>query len=94
MVKRCAWGTCNTDSRYPERLIKDGVPVTFHRFPSVTKFKEQRKAWIRACCRADTFVCSKDSYERKGQQKNVLFQRQQVQIRFEIYFIFDYVNEE
>ncbi len=62
MVKRCAWGTCNTDSRYPERLIKDGVPVTFHHFPSVTKFKERREAWIRACCRADTFVCSKDSY--------------------------------
>ncbi len=35
-------------------------------------------------------------WERKGQQKNVLFlcQRQQVEIRFEIYFIFDYVNEE
>ena len=23
MVKRCAWGTCKIDSRYPERLIKD-----------------------------------------------------------------------
>lgn len=62
MVKRCAWGTCNTDSRYPERLIRDGIPVTFHHFPSEKEFKERRDTWIRACCRADTFVCSKDSY--------------------------------
>ncbi|CAB4037576.1 zinc finger 554-like isoform X1 [Paramuricea clavata] len=91
MVKRCAWGTCNTDSRYPKRLIKDGIPVTFHPFPSERKFKKRRESWIRACCRADGFVCTKDSYvcivhillERKGQQKNILipFQRQQVEIR-------------
>ncbi|CAB4043638.1 hypothetical protein AC249_AIPGENE23928, partial [Paramuricea clavata] len=62
MVKRCAWGTCNTDSRYPERLIKDGIPVTFHPFPSERKFKKRRESWIRACCRADGFVCTKDSY--------------------------------
>lgn len=62
MVKRCAWGKCNTDSRYPERLTKDGLPVTFHHFPSITKFKERREAWIRACCHADNFVCTKDSY--------------------------------
>lgn len=59
MVKRCAWSTCKTDSRYPERLIKDGIPVTFHPFPSEKKIKERRDVWIRACCRADNFVCSK-----------------------------------
>ena len=26
------------------------------------KNKERRDAWIRACCRKDTFVCTKDSY--------------------------------
>ena len=43
MVKRYAWGTCNTDSRYPERLVN----VKFHRFPSVAEEKERRKIWIR-----------------------------------------------
>ena len=58
MVKRCAWETCNTDSRYPERLVH----VKFHRFPSVAKKKEQREIWIRACRRGDGFICTKDSY--------------------------------
>ena len=42
MVKRCAWDTCKTDSRYPERLIKDGKVTNFHPFPSEKKFKERR----------------------------------------------------
>ncbi len=62
MVKRCAWGTCKTDSRYPERLIKDGIAVNFHPFPSEKKFKDRRESWIRACCRADDFVCNKSTY--------------------------------
>ena len=39
VVKRCAWGTCKTDSRYPERLIKDGKVINFHPFPSEKKSK-------------------------------------------------------
>ena len=39
MVKRCAWGTCKTDSRYPERLIKDGKVISFHPFPSEKKIE-------------------------------------------------------
>jgi hypothetical protein len=64
MVKRCAWGTCKSDSRYPERLLRktEGITVKFHRFPSEKKHKERREAWIRACCRADGFTCKKDSY--------------------------------
>ena len=31
------------DSRYPERLIKDGKVVNFHSFPSDKKFKERRE---------------------------------------------------
>ena len=62
MVKRCAWGTCKTDSRYPERLIKDGKVINFHPFPSEKKFKERRELWIRSCSGADDFKCTKDSY--------------------------------
>lgn len=63
MVKRCSWGTCKTDSCYPERLqTEDGKIISFHSFPSVKKFKERRETWIRACCRGDTFKCKKDSY--------------------------------
>ena len=61
MVKRCAWGTCKTNSRYPERLIKDGKVINFHLFPSEKKFKERRELWIRSCNRADDFKCTKDS---------------------------------
>ena len=62
MVKRCAWGRCKTDSRYPERLIKGGKVINFHPFPSEKKFKERRELWIRSCSRADDFKCTKDSY--------------------------------
>ena len=47
MVKRCAWGTCKSDSRYPARLKKDnGTSVSFHSFPSEKKSKERRQIWI------------------------------------------------
>ena len=65
MVRRRAWpawGTCTTDSRYPERLIKDGKVINFHLFPSEKKFKERRELWTRSCRRADDFKCTKDSY--------------------------------
>ena len=63
MVKRCAWGTCKSDSRYPTRLQKDdGTSVSFYSFPSLKKSRERREIWIRACCRGDAFVCRKDSY--------------------------------
>ena len=60
--KRCAWGTCKTDSRYPERLIKDGKVINFHPFPPEKKFKERRELWIRSCSRAEDFKCTRDSY--------------------------------
>ena len=62
MFKRCAWGTCKTDSRYPERLVKDGKVINFHPFPSDKKLKERGELWIRSCSRADDFKCTKDSY--------------------------------
>lgn len=63
MVKRCAWGTCKSDTRYPDRLKKaDGTVVSFYSFPNAKKAPERREIWIRACCRGDKFVCRKDSY--------------------------------
>ena len=62
IVKRCAWGTCKTDSRDPEWLIKGGKVINFHPFPSEKKLKERRELWIRSCSRADDFKCTKDSY--------------------------------
>ena len=51
MVKRCAWGTSKSDTRYPERLKKaDGTVVSFYSFPNAKKANEKREIWIRACC--------------------------------------------
>ena len=41
MVKRCSWGTCESDSRYSERSkMEDGKIVSFHSFPSVKKLRK------------------------------------------------------
>ena len=39
IIKICAWGTCESDSCYPERLIKDGKFINFHPFPSCRVLK-------------------------------------------------------
>ena len=92
MVKRCAWGTCKSDSRYPTRLQKDdGTSVSFYSFPSLKKSRERREIWIRPCCRGDAFVCLKDSYicgfhfiGEMDQQRNILirYPLQQMQIKY------------
>ena len=66
-TKRCAWGTCRNDSRYPHLLTKNpkGDEVRFYRFPAPKRWKEsaeKRKRWIVACHRGDSFACEKDSY--------------------------------
>lgn len=48
MVKRCCWGTCNTDSRYPERLANG---VYFVPFPKPATKLDQCREWIRLCGR-------------------------------------------
>lgn len=48
MVKRCSWGTCNTDSRYPERLTGG---IKFIPFPKPATNIEKCKRWIRLCGR-------------------------------------------
>ena len=67
MVKRCAWGTCRNDSRFPhlQNKNKNGDPLKFFRFPAPKRWKEaaeRRKRWIVACHRGDGFECKKDSY--------------------------------
>ena len=66
-TKRCAWGTCRNDSRYPHLMTKNdkGDEVRFYHFPAPKRWKEsaeKRKRWIVACHRGDSFVCGKDSY--------------------------------
>ena len=41
---------------------ENGGTVNFISFPNVKKHKERREARIRACCRGDNFVCTKDRY--------------------------------
>ncbi|KAK7117021.1 hypothetical protein R3I94_022537 [Phoxinus phoxinus] len=47
MVKRCSYGSCNTDSRYPERLGN----VQFHPFPKPARNLEKCMKWIGLCGR-------------------------------------------
>ncbi|XP_052762887.1 uncharacterized protein LOC128205353 [Mya arenaria] len=47
MVQRCAWGTCNADERYPDRLNGG----RFIRFPTPKSDFEKCKRWIKACGR-------------------------------------------
>ncbi|KAL2092960.1 hypothetical protein ACEWY4_010272 [Coilia grayii] len=67
MVKRCAWGICNTDSHFPERL-EGGV--RFFPFPKPKSNPEKCRLWIKLCGRPHSqlnpsrinkhsFVCSK-----------------------------------
>lgn len=45
MVKRCAWGTCNNDSRYGERFrTENGDTVKFLWLPALQKDKERKDA--------------------------------------------------
>ena len=62
-TKRCAWGECKNDCRYPHLLKrnKNNDPVKFYHFPGAVRAAERRR-WIIACHRGDNFVCTKDSY--------------------------------
>ncbi|XP_061684081.1 zinc finger protein 665-like isoform X2 [Syngnathoides biaculeatus] len=47
MVLRCAWGMCNGDERYPERLLGGHLV----RFPTPKRNLEKCMRWIKACGR-------------------------------------------
>ncbi|XP_062592854.1 uncharacterized protein LOC134254346 isoform X1 [Saccostrea cucullata] len=66
MVKRCAFGLCNSDSRYPAR----NKGVIFYPFPKPKTDIDKCRRWIKACNRPhkqlnvdritkNTYVCSK-----------------------------------
>ena len=63
-TKRCAYGTCKNDSRYPQSWVRNpnGDPVTFFHFRGAVRQNERRQKWIKACHRGDSFMCMKDSY--------------------------------
>ena len=48
MVKRCQWGLCNLDNRYPDRLVCD---IEFISFPKPKRDLEKCKRCINACGR-------------------------------------------
>ncbi|XP_048237659.1 uncharacterized protein LOC124116783 isoform X2 [Haliotis rufescens] len=63
MVKRCVWGTCNSDSRYADRFCGQ-----FNPFPKPKTRLDACRRWIKACGRRHldinkvnkhTYVCSK-----------------------------------
>lgn len=66
MVKRCVWGTCKSDSRYPDRI----KGLHFIPFPKPKANYEKCLLWIRLCGRPHwqfnpstitkhTYICSK-----------------------------------
>ena len=62
MTKRCAFGTCKNDSRYPESWKRNpnGNPVKFFHFPGTVRQNTERQKWIQACRCGDLFVCTKE----------------------------------
>lgn len=63
-TKRCAWGTCRNDTRYPQRIKRNskGDEVSFLHFPGAKYHNTKRERWIRACNRHDDFNCTNHSY--------------------------------
>lgn len=50
VVKRCAWGQCDADSRYPDRY----PGISFIPFPKPLRQLAKCLRWIRACSRPHT----------------------------------------
>lgn len=67
MVKRCCWGTCNTDSRYPDRL-QGGI--VFIPFPKPGRNLEKAKRWIRLCGRPH-YQLNEDILKERGKAKHL-----------------------
>ena len=77
MPKRCAWGLCNSDSRYDEygkRPRLDMAGVKFFRFPKLATDPQSCKDWVNACGRKNftvkdvtnnMYVCSKHFHDNK-----------------------------
>lgn len=76
MVKRCAWGTCNSDSRYKDKeYMRD---VTFWPIPKPKTRLRETLVWVKACNRKNftvknvnkhAYVCSKHFVEGQPTEK-------------------------
>ena len=76
-TKHCAYGTCNSDSRYGDRTEMKNV--FFLRFPQPGKDLEKCARWVKACSRVgfdvsrvkkDTYICCKHFVGGKGPTDN------------------------
>ena len=72
-TKHCCWGTCNSDSRFPDKLheslkevLELGMKI-FTPFPKPSQGIERCQRWVNACCREDfsinkitrnTYICA------------------------------------
>ena len=72
-TKHCCWGTCNSDSRFPDKLHKSlremlelGMKI-FIPFPKPSQGSERCQRWVNACSREDftinnitrnTYICA------------------------------------
>ncbi|XP_056001623.1 uncharacterized protein LOC125656555 [Ostrea edulis] len=77
MVKICEWGTCNSDTRYSERVEN----IRFVPFPKPKSNFDKCLRWVKACGRPHTqlnpqkvtrhtYVCSKHFVGDKESQQN------------------------
>ena len=64
MVIRCCWGTCNSDTRYLERVQN----VSFIPFPKPKTNFDACPRWIKACGRLNANDITKDKCVFKGMQ--------------------------
>ena len=64
-TKRCSYGTCKNDSRYPKSWERNpnGDLVKFFHFPVAVRQNERRQRWLNACHRGDSFMCTKECLE-------------------------------
>ncbi|KAJ8309025.1 hypothetical protein KUTeg_013899 [Tegillarca granosa] len=73
MVKTCSWGTCNSDTRHPDRIQN----VAFIPFPKPKTNWEKCLRWVKACGRPHSqlnpanidrhkFVCTKHFVSKDG----------------------------
>ena len=76
--KHCAYGVCNSDSRYRDRPHMKGVDFIY--FPQYKKYPEKCARWVKLCGRPtegyrpftvssvtkDTYICTKHFVEGQG----------------------------
>ena len=80
-TKHCCWGTCNSDSRFSDKLLESlkellelGMKL-FKPFPKPSQGIERCQRWVNACCRDDftidkitrnTYICALHWHGQRG----------------------------